>query len=250
VDVSGSDRVTALGPPVAVERHTIRFSGGRLAMCLHRPADVRKVPCVVACHGLHASKDSDKYLLLGDEFARAGIALARFDFRGCGESTGREDETTVETRIEDTRAVLGCLAGHRGLDGAFGLLGSSLGGFVALWVASERADAPPVVTWNAPADLAELPEPGDRGGLGPAFLRELRSGRWARTPDGVRAHLVIVSAGDDVVPPAHGRTLVTRAAEPRDLLVIAGADHRLTDPAHRSQAVAASLDWFRKHLCS
>jgi uncharacterized protein len=246
----GAGLVTTPARGVAVERHTIRFNGGRLAMCLHRPADLAKVACVVACHGLHASKDSDKYLLLGDEFARAGIALARFDFRGCGESTGREDETTVETRVEDARAVLGCLTTHPALGGAFGLLGSSLGGFVALWVAAERTDAPPVVTWNAPADLAELPEPGDRGGLGPALLRELQSGRWARTPDGVRSHLVIVSAGDDVVPPAHGRTLVTRAADPRDLLVIAGADHRLTDPAHRSHAVAASLDWFRKHLRS
>jgi hypothetical protein len=37
-----------------------------------------------------------------------------------------------------------------------------------------------------------------------------------------------------------------RAREPRDLLAIAGADHRLTDPAHRSRAVAASLAWFRR----
>jgi uncharacterized protein len=237
-------------PVVPIERHTIRSSAGRIAMCLHLPAGSARASCVLACHGLHASKDSDKYLLLGDEFPRAGLALARFDFRGCGESTGCEEDTTIQTRIEDARAVLAFLAEHPRLDRAFGLLGSSLGGFVALWVASERGDAPPVVTWNAPSDLAELPEPGDRAGLGRAFLRELQGGRRARTPDGIRSHLVIVSEGDEVVPPAHGRVLFTRAIEPRELRVIAGADHRLTEPRHRHEAVAASLEWFRKHLTS
>ena len=77
-----------------------------------RPAPARASapsPCVVACHGLSASKDSDKYLLLGDELPAAGLALARFDFRGCGESSGVEEETTIATRIEDVETVLAFL---------------------------------------------------------------------------------------------------------------------------------------------
>ncbi len=121
---------------MSVERHAVDVPGGRLSLVLHLPADPISAPCVVACHGLSASKDSDKYLLLGAELPAAGLALARFDFRGCGESTGREEDTTVATRIEDVESVMAVLAAHPRLSGAFGLLGSSLGGFVALHVAA------------------------------------------------------------------------------------------------------------------
>ncbi len=46
----------------------------------------------------------------------------------------------------------------------------------------------------------------------------------------------------------HGAVLHSRAAEPCDLIVIPGADHRLTDPGHRRTAVDASLAWFRRFL--
>src|SRR5215467_13628874 len=118
------------------DRHTVTLPGARLALVLHVPEGRRRVPCVVACHGLSASKDSDKYLLLGAEMPAAGLALARFDFRGCGESSGFETDATVASRIEDLEVVLSHLGAHPLLDGRFGLLGSSLGGFVALWAAA------------------------------------------------------------------------------------------------------------------
>ncbi len=140
---------------IAEERHRVAVGDGQLALVLHLPASPARVPCVVACHGLNASKNSEKYLLLGAELPAAGLALARFDFRGCGESSGREEDTTIASRIADVEAVIRALAGHPRLDGRFGLLGSSLGGFVALFVASRRPGTP-VVTWNAPASLTDL----------------------------------------------------------------------------------------------
>lgn len=225
------------------ERHSVPLEDGKLALVLHLPDGPGPCPCVVACHGLSASKDSDKYLLLGEEFPRAGLALARFDFRGCGESTGREDETTVASRIEDCRAVLALLETHPRLDGRFGLLGSSMGGFVALHVAAARGDGIPVVTWNAPASLADLGDSHDSPAIGMPFLLELSSGRYADSPRGVPRHLVIQAEADDVVPLEHGSMLHARAAEPCDFVIIPGADHRLTDMAHRRDAVARSLDW-------
>lgn len=231
-----------------IEGHCVRISGSKLALVLHLPDGPGTVPCVVACHGLSASKDSDKYLLLGEEFPRAGLALARFDFRGCGESTGREDETTVATRIEDAGAVLAFLVDHPRLDGRFGLLGSSMGGFVALHVAAARRDGIPVVTWNAPASLADLGDPQGSPAIGMPFLIELSSGRYADSPRGVPRHLVIQSEADEVVPLEHGTVLHARAGEPCDFAIVPGADHRLTDMAQRREAVARSLDWFRRHL--
>lgn len=214
-------------------------------MVLHLPPT--RGPVVVACHGLSASKDSDKYTRLASEFIRAGVGLARFDFRGCGESTGIEEDTTVATRIDDVRAVLAHLTGHARLDGRIGLLGSSLGGFVALQVTAELGEPGPVVTWNAPASLRGLAQSvsHEGAGLGMAFLAELAGGRYAEAPPGVARHLVIQGAADDVVAVEHAVVLHERARAPCDLVVIEGGDHRLTEPAHRARAAAESLRWFQ-----
>ena len=82
-----------------VEKHRVALPGGALALVLHLPDAPARVPGVVACHGLGASKDSDKFLLIGETLPAGGFALARFDFRGCGESSGREEDTTIATRI-------------------------------------------------------------------------------------------------------------------------------------------------------
>ena len=234
---------------MSAERHSIALPDGKLALVLHLPDVPGRAPCVLACHGLSASKDSDKYLLLGEALPAAGFALARFDFRGCGESSGREEDTTIATRIADVEAILAHLDGHRRLDGRVGLLGSSLGGFVALFVASRRPDTP-IVTWNAPSSLTELANDDlrDNRGLGVPFALEYMAGRYALAPKGVACHLVVHGEADDVVGLEHGMQLLDQAAEPCDLLVIPGADHRLTDPAHRAQAVAASRDWLRRFL--
>ena len=224
---------------------------GSVALVLHLPGGVARVPCIVACHGLRASKDSDKYLLLGEECVRVGCALARFDFRGSGESAGlTEAETTVASRVADALAVIAFLRERPRLDGRFGLLGSSMGGFVALHARHALGESVPVVTWNAPADLAKLAASVafEDTGLGAPFLSEFSTGRYGEAPAGLDRHFVIQSEADETVALDHGLALHARAREPRDPLVISGGDHRITDPDHRRQAVARSLAWFARHL--
>ena len=78
---------------------------GSVSLVLHLPG-AERVACVVACHGLGASKDSDKYLRLGEECVRVGWALARFDFRCSGESEGNAPASLVKlaasVAFEDT----------------------------------------------------------------------------------------------------------------------------------------------------
>jgi fermentation-respiration switch protein FrsA (DUF1100 family) len=73
-------------------------------------------------------------------------------------------------------------------------------------------------------------------------------GHHALAPSGVPRHLCVHADADDVVDLAHGAQLHDQAGEPCDFLVIAGGDHRLTDPTHRARAVEASRDWFRRFL--
>jgi fermentation-respiration switch protein FrsA (DUF1100 family) len=227
----------------------VPVAGGSLAMVLHLPAS-SPAPCVVACHGLGASKHSDKYRFLGAELPPAGLGLARFDFRGAGESSPIPGGATVATRLEDLRAILDHLARDPRIDAArIGLIGSSLGGFVALHAARRRPSRTPVVTWNAPATLRDLlrREASD-GEPGPQFLVELREGVYADAPRGVRWLRVIQGDRDEVVPPAHARAIYEMAGEPRDLRIIAGGDHRLSEIRHRLEALTLSRDWFLLHL--
>jgi fermentation-respiration switch protein FrsA (DUF1100 family) len=236
---------------VSESRFRITVGAAEVAGVLHLPDGPAPWPCVVACHGMGASKDSDKYLLLGRELPAAGLALARFDFRGSGESGGRHEDATIETRVADLEGVLDHLAKLPELNGRFGLLGSSLGGYVALWAAAARAGgAPlPVVTWNAPVSLRELPGT-DPEQAGRALVAEVLRGDRDEAPAGVARVLVIQADRDEVVPPAHGRRLFERAAEPRALHVIAGADHRLSDPDHRREALEQSRRFMLHHLAS
>jgi fermentation-respiration switch protein FrsA (DUF1100 family) len=135
------------------------------------------------------------------------------------------------------------------LDGRFGLLGSSLGGFVALQVAARRPGLP-IVTWSAPASLTELANDDleEGRGLGVPFALEYATGRYSLAPAGVPMHLVVHGEADEVVGLAHGVSLHERAAEPCELVLVPGGDHRLSDPTPRRHAVAASCQWLGRFL--
>lgn len=234
---------------IGEEVHRVSVGEQKLALVLHLPSR-RPVPCVIACHGLGTSKDSEKYLLLGREFPKAGLALCRFDFRGCGESDGAYAQSTVAGRIADLEGVLDFLADHPALIGRFGLLGSSMGGFVALHVAAHRRPAMPVVTWNSPATLRGLwrSHSEDVAGLGPAFFDEIATGAFADAPAGAAFSLTIQAERDEVVPPSYGQVLFDRAVEPQKLHILKGADHRLSDMTHRLEAVTRSLEWLTRYI--
>ena len=105
---------------------------GPLAAVLHRPARPAP-PLVIACHGLLSSMESPKYVALAEALAEAGLACARFDFSGCGQSAGAREQTTVARRVAELGAVARALSAHRAVAvGSLGLMGSSLGGFIAL----------------------------------------------------------------------------------------------------------------------
>jgi fermentation-respiration switch protein FrsA (DUF1100 family) len=230
----------------------IPVGGVTLAAVLHTPEAGRMPwPCVVTAHGLMSSKDSDKYVQIGEEFNRAGIAVCRFDFRGCGDSEGNPVETTVAQRVVDLRTMVERMRTHPSLNGRVALLGSSLGGYVSLFVANQDFKVKAVAAWATPAnldDLAERPGVVREQDLGDAFIAELKEGRYLRSPVGTRFCLIIHGDQDEVVPPDHARRLYERALNPRQLEIIPGGNHQLTDPTHRREAVRLSVDWVSRYL--
>ena len=224
----------------------------RLAAVLHLPErSPGPWPCVVTLHGLMSSKDSDKYVLVGEEFSRRGIAVCRFDFRGCGESDGAVCETTVAQRVADSLAVVRTMREHPSLSDRVALLGSSLGAYVALFVAGADLRIKAVAAWATPADLEDLaadPESVRDYDLGDPFLGELAAGKYLRAPVGAQHCLFVHGDQDDLVPVRHAHRLYAAALNPRRLEVIPGGNHQLTDPAHRRRAVELSLEWIGRYI--
>jgi dipeptidyl aminopeptidase/acylaminoacyl peptidase len=234
-------------------RSAIPVDGLTLAAAVHLPraAGAGRGPAVIAAHGLLSGKASEKYLRLAAACAPYGIALCRFDFRGCGESGGALGASTLSDRLRDLRAVIAWMRARPECDGRLALMGSSMGGFLSLWAAAADPGIAATVTWAAPAALQGLLARSDSlasSGLGEPFLAELRAGRMLEVPEGVARVLVVHGDADEVVPVEHAHRVWKRAADPKAIQILPGGDHSITDPAHRDRAVALTVDWFRGAL--
>jgi alpha-beta hydrolase superfamily lysophospholipase len=232
-------------------RVAIPVDGIALSAVFHVPARsaAGRSPAVIASHGLLSGKSSDKYLRLAAALAPHGIALCRFDFRGCGESGGSLAASTLSDRLRDLQAAMAWVRRRPESNGRLALMGSSMGGFLSVWAAAEDRGVAATVTWAAPAVLHELIARREfllASGLGEPFLAELRAGRRLEIPEGVPRVLVIHGGADEVVPVEQARRLWKAAADPKRLEVLPGADHSISDPAHRDRAVALTVAWCRK----
>lgn len=225
-------------------------AGEQLDGVLHLPGP-GKWPCVIAAHGLFSAKVSDKFFLLAARLTEAGFACLRFDFRGCGQSGGQLKDTTIAGRINDLRAVLARLQDHQALDQRFFLVGSSLGGYVALFVAAQAPHVSALALWATPAHTRELEGRKDTlqaHGLGAPFIQELEQGTFVEAPAGVPRTLIIHGEQDELVPCSHAQALYERAKEPKALEILPGADHRLTNPEDRERTIRLTTAWFKRHL--
>lgn len=207
-------------------------------------------PAVITCHGLFSSMQSDKFLHIAEAFSRAGFAVVRFDFSGCGESTGDIADTTVTRRLQELEAVMRHISGHAKLSGHFGILGSSLGGYVGLlYAARHPVDA--LSVWATPKELLSLKRnipPDDVQKLKADFFSD--AGRWDLPAEiaGLQCVQVIQGTEDEIVPWQHAELISQAVQEPRELLLLPGADHSISQPQQRQLAITQSLAWFKRHL--
>jgi len=137
---------------------TIRIettAGLRLAAVLHHPRNDGNGLGIVVAHGMLSSKDSDKHRMICEAAASCGATTLRFDFRGRGESDGEPIDLTVSNEVEDLMAVIAFLRA-RGLT-RIAVVGSSLGGTVALLAGALDGGLAGLVTIAAPARLPRIP---------------------------------------------------------------------------------------------
>ena len=229
------------------DSHALRLplAGTELDVVFHTPHHPRA--WVVCLHGLESDKDGRKYFMLADRLLPHGIGVVRFDFRGCGQSGGSFEDTNVGTRLEDARAVMEATRKQAG-GSRLGLFGSSMGGFVGLFLTSEPGVAA-TVTLAAPANLDDLVERHqDQVDNLRAFAEEHRAGHYRKLPPTVPNLFLMHGSNDDVVPPAHARIIARHQVEPAGFRMFAGGDHRFSDPQHLDDAMQEAVDWFTGRL--
>jgi dipeptidyl aminopeptidase/acylaminoacyl peptidase len=233
-----------------MERVTFTSDGMKISGILHLP-EKRNPSCVIASHGLLSSKDSEKYIALGEQISGEGVAVLRFDYRGIGESEGSEEDNTISKKIADLSAAIHFIKTYPGLGNRIGLIGSSLGGFLSLIKASGNKEIRAVVTWATPLHLDDLgtkkqeenhPLPPD------AFFEDLPKHRLVPLLPKVSNCLAIHGEEDELVPLDQAIGIFYNLGVPKELHVIGGADHRLTNPAHRHRAIELSVGWFKEYL--
>src|SRR5918997_3447082 len=100
-------------------------------------------PTVVWLGGFRSDMRATKAEALDAWAARTGRAFLRFDYSGHGESGGRFEDGTISAWLEDALAVLARFGSGRPI-----LVGSSMGGWLALLAARALAGGP-----SAPAGL-------------------------------------------------------------------------------------------------
>lgn len=232
-----------------VEKVFFESNGQKVEGALHLP-DEKNPPCVIASHGLLSSKNSEKYIALGERISKEGIAMLRFDFRGIGESEGRLEDDTVSRRIADLDSAIAFVKSYPRMGNRIGLLGSSLGGYISLIGASTEKEIRAVVIWATPFHLDDLGSKGTEENPlpGEAFFKDLPRHRLLPLLPKISNCFVIHGEKDELVPVDQAWEIFHTLGAPKEIHVIEGADHRLTNPSHRQRAIDLSVDWFKKYL--
>lgn len=141
---------------------TIEYGNEELRATLHYPTNTEngrdveegKRPLIVICHGFIGNRIGVDRLFVqaARRFADEGYLVLRFDYAGCGESTGDYGAGGLDVLIEQTRVVLDYALDIDYVDAnRIALLGHSLGGAVALLTAAQDRRVKTLLLWSAVA---------------------------------------------------------------------------------------------------
>ena len=151
--VHGADDAQVDG--VRCEAGFVDTADGRLFTVRHL-ARTDPIGTVVVCSSLFAEEHTDyrRDFQLAQRLAGAGIATARFHYRGVGNSAPGAGAQSLAAFARDARSIAGVLATPRDVKSGtsrLGFVGIGPGALVAA-AAAARRDGSPVVLWKPVAD--------------------------------------------------------------------------------------------------
>ena len=211
-------------------------------------------PTLLFLPGYASDMDGAKAIALDAFAAERGLAMLRFDYSGTGASGGRFEGGTLSLWLDEARGMIDTLT-----DGPLILIGSSMGGWIALHLAlqiPERvqaligiAAAPDFTEWGfTPQDKARLLgdgrlerrriDSGDPQLTTRGFWESGQAMRLLGGPIAIECPVRLIHGeADDDVPLDIAMQLMARLRSADvQLKIVKGGDHRLSEP-HEIEAI-------------
>jgi len=230
--------------------------GGRSIAYRLRPGNV---PTILFLPGYASDMEGAKALALDALAERRGLAMLRLDYSGTGSSGGRFEDGSLSLWLEEALAVIDQLT-----EGPLTLVGSSMGGWIALHLAllqPERvralvgiAAAPDFTDWGFSAEQKEaierdgkIEEPKPYSSEPQLFTHAFwESGQRLRLLDGeiaIDAPVRLLHGEADREVPLDIAFRLMRALRSSDvqLNVLKGGGHRLSEP-HEIRAILRTVE--------
>ncbi|RLF15843.1 MAG: hypothetical protein DRJ97_02720 [Thermoprotei archaeon] len=220
-------------------------------------------PTVCLCHGIPVSprQPGDRgYAEVAERLCSVGVAAMTFNFRGTGESGGEFDLMAWPADLE---AAIDYLYNHPTVDKErLGVAGFSGGAVAALYAASVDPRIKAIALCACPGDTSKIPltaleetirmarESGSlRGVEVPNSALKLKRDFEALNPVKFirRVHprplLILHGSADELIAVEEARRLYEEALEPKQLIIVEGAPHKLR--LHQG-AMEALASWFKE----
>jgi pimeloyl-ACP methyl ester carboxylesterase len=202
----------------------IEVGGRTIAYRLRRG----NAPRLIFFPGYASDMEGAKALALDGFAEQRGLAMLRLDYSGTGSSGGRFEDGTLELWLEEALAAVDQLT-----DGPVIVIGSSMGGWIALHLGLLRPERVKAVVGIAAApDFTDWGLERGEGGVTPAFhesgQRLLLLNR--EIPIDCPVRLIHGEADGDVPLDIAFRTMRAVRSADVQVTVIKGGGHRLSEP--------------------
>lgn len=248
-------------------RELVSFSNRRgetLQGVLHHPAGDKFPAAVILCHGMESNKESEKLVALCRALTKRGILALRFDFQYVGESSGKFEDITYSGEVEDLKAAFNFILQYQ--VNKIAIIGSSMGGTVALLFAAKEKRVTALVTISAPLHPEKITErllsqeevkQWRRAGfvtyhgrrINTLLLDDLQKIKIPEAAKKISCPVLIIHGdADETVPVGEAHELYTHLTSPKRISILQGADHRLSNPSLLEKALEDSTDWVTQHL--
>ncbi len=240
----------------------ISSGDGWIVGITHKPAE--RAPLVLMLHGYTGSHIEDRrlYVDIARRLCAAGIGAVRFDYRGHGDSSGEFEDFDIDEAIRDAENAFAYASSLSFADRErIGILGLSMGGYIAVKLASE-VNAKSVVLMSpglrVPAINFDVPTRDGyiymdalriRAENAKRVVQHMSGEAYELAPRLNQPFLIIHAKDDPVVPFSSSEGFIERlGSKNKRLLSFEKGGHVLSDYDVRRKAYSEIVDWFSKTL--